>query len=51
MFTILVLNRQTTVYSNFYQERDWLFKIRIANLQKYGGPAKDVCGRDSDMNF
>ena len=32
MFIILVLNRQSTVYSNCYQGRDWLFKIRIANL-------------------
>jgi hypothetical protein len=51
MFTILMLNSQSTFNCNCYQEPDWLFKIRIVNMQKYVGAVVDVCGSDADTNF
>jgi hypothetical protein len=51
MFIILISNRQSTFYRNCYQERNWLFKIRIEDLKKYVGVVTDVCGSDGDMNF
>ena len=44
MFTILILNSQSTFNCNCYQEPDWLFKIRIVNMQNYVGAVIDVCG-------
>jgi hypothetical protein len=44
MFTILILNKQSTFNCNCYQEPNWLFKIRIVNMQKYVGAVMDVCG-------
>jgi hypothetical protein len=32
MFEILILNSQSTFYSNWYWEPDWLYKIRIVNI-------------------
>ena len=34
---ILILNSQSTFNCNCYQEPDWLFKIRIVNMQNYVG--------------
>ena len=51
VFTILILNSQSTFNCNCYQESDWLFKIRIVNMQKYAGAVVDVCGCGSDTNF
>jgi hypothetical protein len=41
---ILILHTQSTFNCNCYQETDWLFKIRIVNMQKYVGAVVDVCG-------
>ena len=48
MFTIRILNSQSTFNYNCYQELDWLFKIRIVNMQKYLGAVIDVCGSGGD---
>jgi hypothetical protein len=50
MFTIHV-NSQLTFNCNCYQEPDWLFKIRIVNMQKYVGAVVDVCGSGRYTNF
>jgi hypothetical protein len=44
MFTILILNSQSTFNCSCYQEPDWLFKIRIVNMQNYVGAVVDACG-------
>ena len=51
MFTILVLNSQSTFNCNCYKEPDWLFKIRIVNMQNYVGAVVDVCGNGRYTNF
>ena len=35
---------------NCYQEPDWLFKIRIVNMQKYVGAVVDLCGSGGDFH-
>ena len=51
MFTILILNSQSTFNCNCYQEPDSLFKIRIVNMQNYVGAVVDACGSGRYTNF
>ena len=44
VFTILILNSQSTFNCKCYQESDWLFKIRIVNMQRYAGAVVTFVG-------